>query len=495
MFFLLIKFLPQLIQKRLARLNWRTTGLTLGSWREPLTACASSSLRTVVQWLRHDLQPGSWMAQSITKASAARGLQVGVMACLVGLLSACGSLSGRSGSQEAVIEPGIQSPPTAPDSTAPPPRPLTTNDMARPRSRWIRVGWDELPGLPQDRLSEVWPALLQSCQRPAPGWQTLCAVAQRWPAPSEAQARQWLQQHLQPYRIETLEGSRSGLITGYFEPLIQASRVPRDAYQVPLHAPPADLRERKPYWTRQQLETLPQAMASLRGRELAYVADPLDALILQIQGSGRLNLLHTDGTRQWVRLAYAGHNDQPYKSVGRWLMERSELRQDQASWPGIKAWARANPGRLNEMLWGNPRVIFFKEEALLQPQMGPRGAQGVPLTPMRSIAVDPQSVPYGTPVWLDTTEPLSNTVLQRLVMAQDTGSAIVGAVRADFFWGWGETAETQAGRMKQPLKMWALWPKEGPVAGMLAPLPSAPTPVKAVDPAVCEAGFKVPGCP
>jgi membrane-bound lytic murein transglycosylase A len=160
-----------------------------------------------------------------------------------------------------------------------------------------------------------------------------------------------------------------------------------------------------------------------------------------------------------VRLAFAGHNGQPYASVGRWLIDQGELKPDTASWPGIKDWARRNPKRVQEMIWSNPRVVFFREEALPDPGLGPRGAQNVPLTPGRSIAVDPQSVPYGTPVWLDTTEPLSKAPLQRLVLAQDTGSAITGAVRADYFWGWGEDAEAQAGRMQHKLRMWVLWPK------------------------------------
>jgi membrane-bound lytic murein transglycosylase A len=264
---------------------------------------------------------------------------------------------------------------------------------------------------------------------------------------------------LQPYRVESLDGGADGLVTGYYEPLIDASRVRRGAFQVPLYAPPADLATRKPYWTRQQLDTVPAAQAALQGREIAYVADPLDALVLQIQGSGRLRLVGNDGRSQTVRLAFAGHNDQPYASVGRWLINQGELRADGASWPAIKDWARRNPKRVQEMLWANPRIVFFREEALPDPNIGPRGAQGVPLTPGRSIAVDPLSVPYGTPVWLDTTEPLSKAVLQRLVLAQDTGSAITGAVRADYFWGWGDNAEAQAGRMKQPLRMWVLWPR------------------------------------
>ena len=264
--------------------------------------------------------------------------------------------------------------------------------------------------------------------------------------------------------MEAADGNAQGLLTGYFEPLVEASRTRRGAFQVALYAPPADLATRRPYWTRQQLDTLPAAQAALRGREIAYVADPLDALVLQIQGSGRLRLKGGDGRVQTVRLAYAGHNDQPYASVGRWLINQGELKADGANWPAIKDWARRNPQRVQEMLWANPRFVFFREEPLPDPTLGPRGAQGVPLTPGRSIAVDPKSVPYGTPVWLDSTEPLSSTPLQRLVMAQDTGSAIIGAVRADYFWGWAEGAEAQAGRMKQPLRLWVLWPKGLPPA-------------------------------
>ncbi|HYN59718.1 MAG TPA: MltA domain-containing protein [Rubrivivax sp.] len=338
--------------------------------------------------------------------------------------------------------------------------------LQRPRSQWVAVGWDQLPGWSADRSADAWPALQRSCERPAAGWAALCAELRRTGVGNDAATRAWLMHRLQPYRVQALDGNAEGLITGYYEPLIDASRSRRAAFQVPLHAPPADLAARRPYWTRQQLDTLPAAQAALRGREIAYVADPLDALVLQIQGSGRLRLLDSDGRSSIVRLAFAGHNDQPYASVGRWLINQGELRADGANWPAIKDWARRNPKRVQEMLWSNPRVVFFREEPLPDPDIGPRGAQGVALTPGRSIAVDPQSVPYGSLVWLDTTEPLSNTALQRLVLAQDTGSAITGAVRADYFWGWGDTAEAQAGRMKQPLRYWVLWPR---VASSAAP--------------------------
>ena len=335
--------------------------------------------------------------------------------------------------------------------------------IVRARARWVASAWADLPGWNSDRPSELWPALLRGCDKPAPGWAALCAQARSAVASgnsfSDDATRAWLEKRLQPYRVEALDGAAEGLITGYFEPLLDASRTPRNGFRHAIHTPPGDLANRSPYWSRQQLESLPAAQASLRGRELAYLGDPLDALLLQVQGSGRLNLVQPDGSRRLVRVAYAAHNDQPYQSVGRWLIDQGELRAGEASWPAIRQWARQNPRRVNEMLWANPRVVFFREEPLPDPQVGPRGAQAVPLTPQRSVAVDPLSVPYGTPLWLDTTEPLSNTPLRRVVMAQDTGGAIVGAVRADYFWGWGDEAEAQAGRMKQGLRMWALWPK------------------------------------
>jgi membrane-bound lytic murein transglycosylase A len=350
--------------------------------------------------------------------------------------------------------------PSSPSATSPStPAASTAGVLQRARSRWIAADWLDLPGWYDDHLVGFWPALQRSCEKPTPEWTRLCEDVRRTTPATDAAARDWLQKNLRPWRVEALDAGTEGLATGYYEPLVDASRTARGPYRVPLHLPPADLATRKPYWTRQQLDTLPAAQNALRGRELAWVADPMDALILQIQGSGRLQVAEPDGSSRLVRMAFAAHNEQPYKSVGRWLIEHGELKTDQASWPAIKGWAQRNPGRVNELLWSNPRVVFFREEPLPDPSVGPRGAQGVPLTPGRSIAVDPQSIPYGTPVWMDTTEPLASTPLRRAVMAQDTGTAITGGVRADFFWGWGAEAEQQAGRMKQPLRMWALWPR------------------------------------
>jgi membrane-bound lytic murein transglycosylase A len=331
--------------------------------------------------------------------------------------------------------------------------------IARARARWVPVQWTDLPGWNEDRTRELWPALLAGCDKPVDGWAGVCALARALQPADDAQARDFLQRTLLPYRVEAPDGQATGLATGYFEPLLTASRVPRGAMQVALWRPPADLARRKPWWTREQLDTLPAARASVRGHEIAYVADPLDALLVQVQGSGRMRVTEADGRERLLRLAYAGHNDHVYKSVGRWLVEQGELRSEEASWDTIRDWARRYPKRLNEMLWSNPRVVFFREEPLPDETVGPRGAQGAPLTPGRSVAVDPLSVPYGSVLWLDTTEPLTSQPMRRVVMAQDTGSAITGAVRVDYFWGWGTQAETQAGRMKQPLRVWALWPR------------------------------------
>jgi membrane-bound lytic murein transglycosylase A len=330
--------------------------------------------------------------------------------------------------------------------------------LAQSKSRWVPVDWSELPGFDDDALYEAWDAWLRGCERPAPAFAPLCAQVRQLSIASGQEQRDWMMQNLQPYRIESPQGSAEGLLTGYYEPLLEAALQPGNGFDVPLYRPPADLDARKPWYTRQQIDTLPEAQAALAGRAIAWVRDPVQALALQIQGSGRLSVQDSDGSVRLLRLAYAGANNQPYRSVGKWLLDQG-LTHD-ATWPGISAWARANPRRVSEMLWSNPRYVFFREEPLdaLDAAFGPRGAQGVPLTPGRSIAVDRQSIPYGTPVWLASSGPVAQ--LARLVMAQDTGSAITGAVRADYFTGWGPEAGDLAGRLKQGLRLWALWPRQ-----------------------------------
>ena len=182
-----------------------------------------------------------------------------------------------------------------------------------------------------------------------------------------------------------------------------------------------------------------------------------------MQGSGRVQL---DDTGETVRVAYADQNGHPYKAIGRWLIDQGELTPEQASAQGIKAWIAAHPERRQELLDVNPSYVFFKEERMPDPTVGPKGALGVPLTPGRSVAIDKTYLPRGVPLFLSTTEPASDGPLQRLVMGQDTGGAIRGAVRADFFFGFGAQASDNAGRMKQRGQIWALLPKATAVAAL-----------------------------
>ncbi len=326
-----------------------------------------------------------------------------------------------------------------------------------PKGRWTAVAWNELPGFEDDNLYEAWNAWIKSCERPAPTFASYCAEVRRLSIATPEQQREWMRQSFQPQRIESTQGDPNGKLTGYYEPQLDASRVRTAAFSVPIYQPPRDLAQRKPWYSRHDMDILPEAQAALRDRVIAYVADPVDALVMQIQGSGRLRILQEDGTSTVVRMAYAGNNGHAYRGVGSWLLEQGLIKD--ASWPGIKAWLAQNPQRQQELLWSNPRVVFFKEEAMsdLDAAFGPKGAQGVPLTPGRSIAVDAGSMPYGTPVWIVSIG--AQTKLQRLVLAQDTGSAISGAVRADYFAGWGSEAQELAGRLRQPLQMWVIWPK------------------------------------
>jgi len=332
--------------------------------------------------------------------------------------------------------------------------------LTKPKSRWILVSWSDLPGFHADNFNEAWVAWRQNCARNLQSAQTLCNHVKRLEGQSSESQKNWVMQNFQPYRVENFNSTSSpanGLLTSYYEPVFEASRTAKPGFEVPLYGLPANLKSRSPWYSREEIAKLPAAQAALKGKEIAFIASPVDAMVLHIQGSGRLWLTQKDGSRIQIRLAYAGTNEQPYQSIGRWLLEQN-LTKD-ATWPGIKAWLAQNPRRTNELMWRNPRFVFFKEEALNGPDalLGPKGAMGVPLTPGRSIAVDPASIPYGSAVWLSSNGP--QTTLNRLVFAQDTGSAILGAVRADFFAGSGEAAGELAGRLKQDMKAWVLLPR------------------------------------
>jgi len=383
----------------------------------------------------------------------ARGWRLVVMAGIVGSLLACATDVVEIPSAPADIPPLV----AVTTDTAPLPPAIQ-----RAGSRWVPVRWAELPGWGAEGLHAVWNAWVRGCERPAPGQAGLCAEVRQLSIATDAEQQAWVMGQLQPYRVTEPDGTPpNGLLTGYYEPILDARRQSDARHRTPLYEPPDGLKAGQPWFTRQQIDRDASAQAALKGREIAWLADPIDALILQIQGSGRLNITEVDGSQRQVRVAFAAHNGQPYQSVGRWLLDQRAITD--ARWEAIKAWAARNPQRLNDMLWSNPRTVFFREEELsdFDARFGPRGAQGVPLTPGRSIAVDPKSIPYGTPVWLATQGPTLN--IQRLVMAQDTGGAIVGAVRADLFTGWGswtDEAYTTAAALKQPLQMWVLWPRQ-----------------------------------
>jgi len=339
-----------------------------------------------------------------------------------------------------------------------------------------QAGWEQLPGWRKDDLTSAFDAFLASCtvlerQRK---WRQVCVIANRTRNPSGDAARLFFESNFTPYRVLDPDGSREGLVTGYYEPLLHGSRKPSKRYRYPIYGVPDDLlvvdlnalypelkgmhlrgrlegKRVVPYFDRAEIE---EGKAAVRGKEIVWVDDPIDLFFLQVQGSGRVIL--DDG--QTVRLGFADQNGYPYRSIGRWLVDQGELPLEKASMQGIKDWARRNPARLSELLNRNARYVFFRE--LPADQSGPIGTLGIPLTARLSVAVDPRYVPLGAPVFLATTWPASSRPLDRLMMAQDSGGAIRGAIRADYFWGFGDEAAHQAGRMKQPLRMWLLLPKE-----------------------------------
>ena len=370
------------------------------------------------------------------------------------LLSACSSPEKKPTPQTAITPPKA---PVLETATAPKNAPTV---LIKAKSRWLLASWSDLPGFNADNFNEAWVAWRQNCARNLPNTQRLCADVRRLDGQPSALQKAWVVENFQPFRVEHLNAAAApanGLLTAYYEPVFEASRTPRPGFEVPLYGVPANLKARSPWFSREEIAKLPAAQAALKGKEIAYIASPVDAMVLHIQGSGRLWLTERDGRRTQIRLAFAGTNEHPYQSIGRWLLDQN-LTKD-ATWPGIKAWLAQNPRRTNELMWRNPRFIFFKEEPLLGTEalLGPKGAMGVPLTPGRSIAVDPGSIPYGSAVWLSSGGP--QTPLNRLVFAQDTGSAIVGAVRADYFVGSGDAAGELAGRLKQDMAAWVLLPR------------------------------------
>jgi len=344
-----------------------------------------------------------------------------------------------------------------------------------PAAPFVVSKWEMLPDWQTLDLAPSWPAFLQSCRalKSKPNWQTACARGEQVSANDNTALHAFYEELFSPYQVVNPDGSTQGMITGYYEAKLNGSRSKSARYRYPLYAVPDDLltldlgeaypqlkdlrlrgrvqgKRVVPYYSRADIEN---GTSSFKGRELFWVDNAIDLFFLQIQGSGRIEL--PDG--KMVKVGYAEQNGYPYVSIGKKLVEAGELKLEEASMQGIQNWAEKNPDKLPALLVQNPSYVFFRESA--NALSAPLGALGVPLTNEYSLAVDARTVPLGAPVFLSTTYPNDHAPLNRLMLAQDTGGAIRGAVRADFFWGFGENAAAQAGKMKQQGRMWVLFPK------------------------------------
>jgi len=348
-------------------------------------------------------------------------------------------------------------------------------------ARYEQTDFAALPGWAANAASGALPAFLAACARVREGaaLAAACARAREVPQDDDVAARGFFASTFTPYALSSSEGETRGLITGYYEPVLAGRRarsarfhtpvfgVPSDMIVVDLASLYPDLKHRRlrgriegrrlvPYYSRAEIE---DANERFEAPVLAWVANPVALFFLQIQGSGQIEF--DDGSR--LRLGYADQNGHPYRSLGRYLVERGEMPLDQASMQGIQAWAEAHPDKLRAALDANPSYVFFRVLPDLPAQDGPIGALGVPLRAGASLAVDRRFIPLGAPVYLATTEPLSEVPLERLTVALDTGGAIRGPLRGDFYWGSGPDAGAMAGRMRQQGRLWLLWPRGAPL--------------------------------
>lgn len=387
------------------------------------------------------------------------------LACLAMLLT----LTGCTGVPVAATKQGPFPSPASAAPSRPADRPSAASHL-RPAQ------WTDLPGWEEDDLVEAWPAWLQSCSALGknPVWREVCERSLTVDGRDRGAVRAFFQRNFQPHEVTSGDATPWGLVTGYFEPIIRGDRIRTDRARYPIYGLPFDLisveladinpelkfmrlrgrlvgNRLVPYYTREEIVT---GSSGFRGEPIAWAEDPVDLFYLHVQGSGRIEL--PDGRQ--MRIGYAGQNGHPFRSVARVLIDRGELTTSDASLQSIKRWVQRNPDKLDELLNLNPSYVFFRE--LPADNSGPLGTLGVPLTDRRSAAVDPGFIPLGAPVFLSTTRPLSNQPLNRLMLAQDTGGAIRGSVRVDFFWGVGDEAGAQAGKMKQVGRKWLLLPLE-----------------------------------
>jgi peptidoglycan lytic transglycosylase A len=337
------------------------------------------------------------------------------------------------------------------------------------------LSWSSLPGWDKADIATAWPALLNTCTKLGTtdsAWRTICADASARPSPDNAGARAFFEHWFEPHRQRAGLFLGTGLITGYYEPLLNGSWSRSERYRYPIYRAPDDLlsidlgsvypelrgkrlrgrlegRRVVPYYSRAEIEN---GKARLEGNELLWVDDPVALFLLHVQGSGRVRM----GSGEVVAVGYAQQNGHPYTSIGRTLIQQAGFAPDQIDLPTIRAWLEEHPDEAQSLMNTNASYVFFTLRDSNLP--GPLGSLGVPLLAQRAIAVDPAYIPLGTPVWLDTELPGDGSPFRQLVFAQDTGGAIKGPLRADLFFGSGAAAEDTAGRMKQEGRLYVLQP-------------------------------------
>lgn len=336
--------------------------------------------------------------------------------------------------------------------------------------------WADISGWEQDAHEQAWPALLNNCQamlkKNELNWVAICQQAQTM-SPDRATAKAFFEQHFQPEQLVSSEGKTTGFMTGYYEPLLMASYTPDERFKYPLYKTPADLltidlgslypelKDKRvrgrlegnrvvPYYDRAIIEGATQPLA---GNEILWADHRDDVFFLHIQGSGRAQL--PDGSV--IGVGYDNQNGHKYLPIGKVLIERKLVDRQHMNMFTLREWLDTHPDQAEEILNLNPSYVFFKLRTDVA--SGPIGSLNVPLVAERSVAVDPKTIPLGTLLWVDSHYPDSKTPLQKLVFAQDTGGAITGELRADFFYGTGEQAEQWAGRMKQDTQFYKLIPK------------------------------------
>ncbi|PRY76145.1 membrane-bound lytic murein transglycosylase A [Marivita geojedonensis] len=311
-----------------------------------------------------------------------------------------------------------------------------------PETQYAILGFEDLDGWAEDDHAAALEVFRNTCaDLDEPDWASLCALAH-----DATDARQFFELFFRPMMITD---GQEPLFTGYFEPELSGSPVRTGRYRYPIYSMPPEAHAQRPWLTRRDILT--SGVMEGRGLEIAWVDDPVELFFLQVQGSGRVRF--PDG--RVIRVGYGGANGQNYRSIGQELVRRGVYQPHQVSADVIKNWVRRNPTDGQELLFHNDSYVFFREVSQVPADQGPLGAMNRSITPMRSIAVDPAFTPLGAPVWVEKD---GRDPLRRLMIAQDTGSAIKGAQRADVFIGTGDQAGRKAGRIKDPGRMVVLMP-------------------------------------